>query len=407
MSDKQRKIFKIIVIVLSVILVTELIYFGVKYYINRQNSVFYTVFNSIVIDDNDYIGVGFSDYRNSDFNKYSNGYNKATIFKYNSGEIVQEVGINVGYNSFFYDVIDVSDGYIAVGSVEMTDDQNNEKLSEGLIVKFDKEFNILWRKNISILNKTELLKIEELDNGEFLVAGSSTYGEGYVGNHTTGGAILLKFDKDGEELFRVNYGGPYSGKFNDILVEDDGYVAVGLGKSNSGIIVKYNLNGKMVWDSSYGATDENGITAVDKLGNNYVVATTKVVDSKDLSNYQAAIVIFNDSGEKIDDVKYSSSDITCFSDLLVDNDDNIIASGYTGKLNSDSVLNSDAIVVKFDKNLYEQDVKLLNGDNNDMFNKIYLNNNNYIVLGYSNSKIKGYNLNGYDYFPIIENYSFS
>ena len=129
MSDKQRKIFKIIVIVLSVILVTELIYFGVKYYINRQNSVFYTVFNSIVIDDNDYIGVGFSDYRNSDFNKYSNGYNKATIFKYNSGEIVQEVGINVGYNSFFYDVIDVSDGYIAVGSVEMTDDQNNEKLS--------------------------------------------------------------------------------------------------------------------------------------------------------------------------------------------------------------------------------------------------------------------------------------
>ena len=105
----------------------------------------------------------------------------------------------------------------------MTDDQKDEKLSEGLIVKFDKEFNILWRKNISILNKTELLKIEKLESGEFLVVGSSIYGEGYVGNHTTGGAILLKFDKDGEEVFRTNYGGPYSGKFNDILVEDKNF----------------------------------------------------------------------------------------------------------------------------------------------------------------------------------------
>ena len=57
MSDKQRKIFKLIIIVLSVVLVTELIYFGVKYYINRQNSVFYTVFNSIVIGDNEYTSI--------------------------------------------------------------------------------------------------------------------------------------------------------------------------------------------------------------------------------------------------------------------------------------------------------------------------------------------------------------
>ncbi|MGN0993204.1 MAG: hypothetical protein ACI4PE_04720, partial [Bacilli bacterium] len=74
MSDKQRKIFKIIIIVLVVLLVAELVYFGIKYYLNRKDSVFYTVVNSAVIEDkNNYIGVGFSDYYNSDFNDYNDG----------------------------------------------------------------------------------------------------------------------------------------------------------------------------------------------------------------------------------------------------------------------------------------------------------------------------------------------
>lgn len=407
MSEKQRKIFKTIIILLAVILVVEVVYFGIKYYVNRKDSTFYTVFNGIVVEDNEYIGAGFSDYRNSDFNKYADGYNKATIFKYNDNKIVKESGINVGYSSSFNDVVKVSDGYVAVGTIEMTKEQKDEKLSEGLIVKFDKDFNIKWRKNVSILGKTELLKIEKDSNGDFVVVGSSIYGEGYVGNHTTGGAIILKYDKDGNEKFRANYGGPYSGKFNDVLIEKDGYVAVGLGKSNSGIIVKYDLKGKMVWNSSYGTTDKNGINAIAKLDNKYIVATTKVVNVKDLSNYQAALVVFNSSGKKIDDTKYGVSDITYFSDIVIDKDKNIIVSGYTGKVNSEKKIDSDAIVVKFDSDLYEKDKNVFKENNNDFSNRIYLDDDDLVILGYSNSKIKGYDLNGYDYFPIVKKFKFN
>ena len=241
MKDKQRKVFKIILIVLTVVLIAELIYFGVRYYLNRKDSVFYTVVNSAIMEnENNYVGVGFSDYYNSKFNDYNDGLNKATIFVNKKGKMIDEIELKLGYNSYFNDIIKTDDGYVAVGSIQMTEEQSEEKLSEGLIIKYDKDFNIIWRKNLSILGKTELLKVKITKDDDIVVVGTSVYGEGYVGNHTTGGGILLKYNKDGKELLRVNNGGPYNGRFNDVLIEDDSYVVVGLGKNNSGIIIKYN-----------------------------------------------------------------------------------------------------------------------------------------------------------------------
>ncbi len=404
MDKKQKKVFKIIIIALAVFLVAEVIYFGVRYYLNRQNSTFYTVVNSIVLDDENYIGAGFSDYRYSKFNDYQDGLNKATIFEGNNSGITNEIMLKLGYNSYYNDIVETKDGYIAVGQVEMTKEQKDDKLSEGLIVKYDKKFNIVWRKNVSFLSKTELYKVKLTKNEDIIIVGTSVYGEGYVGNHKTGGGILLKYSKDGKEKLRVNNGGPYNGRFNDVLIEKDGYVVVGLGKANSGIIMKYDLNGKKVWSSSYGYTDKNGIQAIEKQDKKYVTATTKVINPKDLSNYSAAIVVFDAKGKKIDDVKYTSNKITYFNDLEIDKKGNIIACGYTGKLNNNN-LESDAIVVKYDKDLYEETSNILKGEKNDLYSNLYLEKDSIIALGYSNSKFKEYNTNGYDYSPVIKKYN--
>ena len=404
MKDKQRKVFKIILIVLTVVLIAELIYFGVRYYLNRKDSVFYTVVNSAIMEnENNYVGVGFSDYYNSKFNDYNDGLNKATIFVNKKGKMIDEIELKLGYNSYFNDIIKTEDGYVAVGSIQMTEEQSEEKLSEGLIIKYDKDFNIIWRKNLSILGKTELLKVKITKDDDIVVVGTSVYGEVYVVNHTTGGGILLKYNKDGKELLRVNNGGPYNGRFNDVLIEDDSYVVVGLGKSNSGIIIKYNKKGEKIWSGSYGYTDKNGINAIEKLGDNYVTATTKVVNPKDLSNYSAALVIFDKKGKKVDDIKYTSSDITYFSDIEVDKENNIIVCGYTGK-QVNNVLESDAILVKYDKDLYEEESDILKGEKNEFYNHVYLKDNNVLVLGYSNSDLED-DFNGYDYFPVIKKYN--
>lgn len=403
MSDKQIKVFKIIVIILVVILVGELIYFGIRSHINRENSTFYTVENSMISDNKKDIAVGFSDYRYSKFNDYKDGYNKATVFVYEKDKLLKEVSLKIGFNSYYYDIIKVKDGYVAVGSIEMDKEQNKDKISEGMIVKYDKNFKQVWRKNVSVIGKTEFYKVRE-DDGNLVVVGTSVYGDGYVGNHTTGGGILVVFDSKGNKKKIINNGGPYVGKFNDFVIEKDGYVVVGLGRKNSGVIIKYNKNGKKVWSSYYGYTDENGITAISKMGKNYVLSTTKLVDKDEKNNYDASVIVFNSKGDKVDETKYSSSNITYFTDILTDKKNNVYVCGSAGMMSSTG-LKSDAILVKFDKDLYEKGSKIIKGDNNDHFVKLYLENDKIKVLGFSNSKIKKYNANGYDYSPFTEVYS--
>lgn len=406
MSEKQKKIFKTIIAILLIFLVAELIYFGIKYYNNRKNSIFSTVYNGIVtLDDDKYIGAGYSDYRYSEFNDYEKGYNKATITLVKDNKQEKEVGFKKGYNSYFNDIIKVSDGYIAVGAVEMTKEQHEEQTPEGLVIKYDKNFKVIWRKNFSIIGKTEFIRVKEDKNKNIILVGTSVYAPGYVGNHTTGGGILIKLDKNGNEKLRANNAGPFNGKFNDVVIEKDGYVVVGLGKKNSGVIIKYNLNGKKVWSSSYGYTDKNGIVAIEKMGDKYVTGTTKVMNKEKLDNYNGAIVIFDSNGKKIDDTKYSLNDVTIFTDLKVDSKNNIIAIGETGKIKNND-LASDAFIVKFDKNLYEDVSSVLKKEKNDNYTKLYLEDDDILVLGNSNSKlkIKGYKFNGYDYFPFIREY---
>ena len=404
MSDKNKKRFKIILIVLAIILVAEVIYFGFRLYSNRKNSTFSSGSNAMIVSNDKIIMAGFSDYKHSDFNDYEDGYEKATVFVYDSNKVVSEIGLKLGFNSHYNDIVKTSDGYVAVGSIEMTKEHNENKLSEGVIVKYDNNFKIKWRKNISNLGKTEFFKVKVDDDGNIVVCGSSVYGEGYIGNHTTGGGMLLKYSSSGKELMRVNYGGPYSGSFNDLLLLDDGYIVVGLGKANSGVIIKYSLSGKKIWTGSYGYTDSNGFRAVDKLGDKYVVATTKVVDVNKMSNYQAALVVFSSSLKRLDDVKYSSYDVNMFSDVLV-HKGGIYVVGSTGR-NLSGKVSTDAFVLKYDSDLdYDEEV-FLKGNNNDYYNSILTYDDAIYVSGYSNSKFDLEGFNGYDYFPVVKKYSF-
>lgn len=400
---KEISLLKKVVIFLAIILVAEIIYFGIKIYHNRKVSTYYTVINSIILENkNTYVGAGFSDYKYSNFNKFDKGYEKATLFKVKNGKTVKEKGLLKGYNGRYNDIIETSDGYIAVGRISMTKEQVKEGMSEAVIAKYNKDFKLLWRKNLSILEKTEFKKVE-LDGDDIIVVGTSIYSDGYIGNHKTGGGILLKYDKDGKEKLRVNYGGPYSGSFNDLIVENDSYVVVGLGKANSGIIIKYDKKGNIIKSNSYGYTDKSGINAIIKVNNEYIVATTKVINTKDLSTYTAALVKFDKDLKLLDNTKYSNKNITYFNDLIVDNSQNIYACGYTGNV-VDKTVATDAIIVKFNKDLVEQKEDLLKGNKNDFYSHIYLKSNKIYLLGYSNSKLKKYNINGYDYSTIVEEY---
>ena len=266
----KNKLIKIIVLVLSIVLVFELIYMGALSYRNDKSNTYYTFINGLISNGDGFIGVGNSDFKHSKGYKKQD-YSKALLNVYDSDfKVSKEVMLGLGYNSFYNDVVKVDDGFIAVGAIEMTEYHNENNGREGLIVKYDKDYNLVYRKNFKILGNTEFTKVKSLSDGSFICVGKSVYENDVIGNHDTGGAIIVKFDKDGNELSRANYKGPYDGIFTDLLIEDDSYIVVGSISDTVGVIIKYDANLKEKWHYHYYYTDSLGFTSINKLDDNYI-----------------------------------------------------------------------------------------------------------------------------------------
>lgn len=404
LDNKKLKIIKIVSIVLLIVLALELIYFGYSYYKNRKNSTYYSITNDLVVLDNSYVGVGLSDFKHSKYNKTS-VYNKATIWKYDDNfKVLEEHFIDLGYNGYFNSIVKIDDGYVAVGALEMTETQHDEETTEGLIVRFDNDLNVVWRKNIQVLDDTEFVNIKLDNDNNLIVVGQSIYAKNIIGNQTTGGAMLFKFDLEGEELFRINYGGPQTGIFNDVLIEDDGYVLVGSTKNSTGIIQKYDFNGKEIWHNYYGPTDSNGLTKIVKADDYYLVLGTILPNKNTKTEYKASIVKYNESGKKIDEILYEKDYLNKFRDILVE-DDSFILVGTYGSGNSDNdLVTTDAVYLVYDKDFNIVKEEFLSLENSESYNKIYKKNGKYLVLGFTNSKYKKFKTNGYDYYSILEEY---
>ena len=71
--------------------------------------------------------------------------------------------------------VKVDDGYIAVGSVLMDEKSKEDNLTEAVIVKYDNDFNIVWRKNLNILDTSKFNKVKVDKDGNYVVVGTSVY----------------------------------------------------------------------------------------------------------------------------------------------------------------------------------------------------------------------------------------
>lgn len=401
-EDKRLRILKKIAIALACIVVIELVYFGIKLYTIRKNTTYYSAINSVIESDDKLVAVGFSDSKNSDFIDYEKpGYNKPYIWVYNNKlKIEKEIQFEKGYNGQLNDIIKVDDGYVAVGAIEMSKMNHEEGNTEGMIIKYDKDFNIVWRKNLDVLGNTKLNAVKQLKDGNYVVVGTSVYPSDVIGNHTHGGAIIVKYSKDGEKLSITNYGGPKTGEFNDVLLLDDGLITVGVRSSGTGIIFKYDYNGNEIWHNYYGYTDTKGLTSITMLNDKEFIVTGSKLENKDeTDNYQAALLKYNKDGKLIDETLYQKSKITRFQDSLI-LDDKIYVIGLYGR-KVDDVLDNDSVLVIYDKELNEMEEKLYEGDNSYTLNKIISFDNSYLVAGHTDSKVKELKTNGLDYYPVL------
>jgi len=163
-----------------------------------------------------------------------------------------------------------------------------------VIVKFDTDGNILWKKNFGSISFDRFSGVTATDGG-YVAAGysfSASFGiKDWEGTSGNGGrdATLVKFDTDGGVIWKKNFGGEGDDVFESVDTADGGYVAAGVSYKESfgngdlteftgngeqdAIIVKFNEDEKsaapeitVAWANNFGckAWDEfYGVTAAD------------------------------------------------------------------------------------------------------------------------------------------------
>lgn len=422
---KKKLIKKIVIVCIAIILIELVAMLIIK--ITRERSIDHVdLVNDLIKVSDGYISVGMSDfndsktidkkiyeYTDSTTKKKTNIIaNQAKIAKLDQDmNLVWENTIKNKYDSTFYSVLEVSDGFIAVGSLVGKYEQIEVDTRDAIIVKYDLSGNLLWYKTYSVLSDTEFYKVIDDGDGNLVVIGQSIYENMELGNHTTGGGIIVRYDKDGNMLDHNNYGGNKSGSFNDIIKVSDGYLVCGKDALNYGILVKFKkdfnrdekdtnlISKKVLWQRTYSNTDNIGFTRMILLDKTiYVVGAINVSNEKDDDGntkfkYDAGIVLYNTSGKYLG--KYSIENDTHhrFNSVILSDKELIL----TGLMDVDNRESKDSLVMKFDL----ENKKFTDIEKKDyLINKIVELDNKYLI-GASQTKCSLY---GCEYEPLIKEY---
>ena len=405
-NTDQKKIVKwlrVIIVLCIAIIVIELGYIGLTYY-NRSQSIIYSdTLNSFDEVSSGYIVAGNSDFKNSEFNSYQEEYNKAKFAKYNDDfEVEFESAYTKGFGSYFSDVIEYKDGYIAVGGAQYDEQQVEDNASDGLIVLYDKNGKQMDTKSVQIVGDTTFNKVLLVDDG-FIVVGQSILQNMVIGNNPDGGALMIKYDFDFNEEWRVNYGGSKSGNFNDAIIDGDYIYLVGKDATRYGLIAKYTLDGEKVYTKTYEYTDTVGFSSIVKVGDEFFVAGSKTIniDAEDEDKVTEGLIVKYDSdGNVLDEVTLSRNNAARFNKIISDGDDLIVV-GHTYKKDEEkstdtyNYLDYRGIIAKYDSDLKEVDKRIENGAGVDYFSDVIISDDGYLVGGASSSRELGSNNKDY------------
>lgn len=420
MEMKKYNLKKITIICAIVCIIIILIEGGLYLHLKNkqeQGISYYDAYQMVIADGKDIIAVGSSDFKKSKHNEYTKGLEKGKLVKYDKdGNIIFEVQYDKGLSSTFTSVLVLEDSYIVTGSGEYSEQQQQNKTRDAFIIKYDKKGNKVWEKYYGVLANTRFNKVIKVDDG-LVVIGQSIYENMEVGNHTTGGGIIVKYDFDGNEVWHNNHGGNKSGCFNGIVEVDGNFYIAGKDGADSANIVKFNSKGEYVWHENYSFTDSLGFQDLvyhnDKL---YAVGSKKILTKEQekerkTDNTDGLIAVYDMKGKLKDEVTFGGSKLERYSSIKI-LDDKFYITGISNSLDADLDIKlnkevegiSSGFILSYNEKLELVDSKVLGGMNNDVITNMSLNDDELYISGFSNSKdgtISKEENNGKDYFGKI------
>ena len=333
------------------------------------------------INETDYVAVGGSvKYSNNDsFEGDFSSTDKAFIKRLTKGS--DKAIWTKEYKGEFYSVTTTNTGdIIAVGSSDF--------YGSGFIIKYSGDGTHLWKKNINAHDVT----VDDENN--CLVVGMNT---------------ISKFDSDGKQLWKKSVNNGYE-LLSCVQDAEQNYVVIGNYSTggegepyeSKAIIAKYSKSGEQLWKKEYKETDDCALYSVKALSDGGVVVVGSInnsVYSNNDDDYSRSgstdgiIIKYDNDGNIISKIQYdSAAPDECFRDIeivsLNGKEDIIIAVGESYDMDKEEgevLINksSKALIVVFDgdKVLYEN---TLTGYDVSRFKAISLYNNdwkNCVLIG--------------------------
>ena len=273
-------------------------------------------------------------------NKGSSGYTSdGMIIKYDSeGNVkwTKTVG-GMDLDESLYAVKETSDGGFIIGgcfsstSIELENgvtftNKDSNYSRDALVVKYDVEGNIEWAKAIGGTDSDVILSVAETTDGGYVVVGefssSIELGNGVsLNNKGEYDGMVIKYDSEGNAKWARTIGGTYidvitsvsetsdggcivGGSFRSTSIELENGVSLTNKGSSTGIVIKYDLEGKIEWVHGIGEEGYNSISSLAETSDGgYIVGGDFQTPSIDLGN---GVMLKNNGRENGMLIKYNS-----------------------------------------------------------------------------------------------------
>jgi len=359
-------------IILFCIVLIGIVYVSISLFHKKEEYIYFEGVNALLSNQKYYYTAGST-------NNNMSHTEKAKISRYDlKKEKNLEKIYNVGYSSTFSDLILDEDDIVAVGSYEKSEEDHKNKVKRALIVKFDKSGNILFENDFMILENSTYTNIIQVGD-YYYVCGQSVYQSTKVGSKE-GGALLVKYDKDGNMIWNKIYGNSKNSIYSDLIMVNDFIYVVGFG-TNTSVLVQYDMDGNIVHQTEYSTNESNGFQNLLVVQDKIYVCGSILNENNSLDGL---IVKYDFDCNPVGEVSYHNTSNNQFKKLIVDEDDYIICVGLS------SNKTSDGLIVKYDSNLKLLDSVTYGDENDDYFTDILLDEKEYLVVGYSSYEDEGY-----------------
>lgn len=229
------------------------------------------------------------------------------------------------------------------------------KASTAYLFKFDKNCNVKWRKTLAGSKSNNFSGVAVAKNGDIYAACTTTStdddfaglinGKSYAKN-----TVLLKFDKNGnmkwsknldgtgnseiDKLYATADGGCVAAGSYTIFKRADGIYRINYGDSD-GYAIRYDADGNVCWAHNYGGSKADYILGIAEIDNGFALVGRTQSDDYSFQGYthggeeDGFVMLINENGEVcttylLDGTKGDSA--MCVCPL---NDGTFVAAGYT------------------------------------------------------------------------------